>query len=277
VITNNDPADFGLLNNFFDVLAADVPCSGEGMFRKDPVALKEWSPGHVRLCAERQKRIIADTWPALTPCGLLIYSTCTYNREENEDTIEWICRELGAEVVESPHRFMPHKTKGEGFCITVLRKTGMPSDKRKPVRTAAKSSSLQTVPLLHPERFTIVQEHRQSVAFPVAYAADYLLLKKHLKILSAGVALGEQKGKDWIPAHDLAMSIELAADTFPVWEVDRPDALRYLRKEALQDIPAGLPKGYILITQDHHPLGFVKNIGTRANNLYPQEWRIRIQ
>ncbi|MDR0542193.1 MAG: rRNA cytosine-C5-methyltransferase [Dysgonamonadaceae bacterium] len=284
LITNNDPADIGQLNGFFDVIVADVPCSGEGMFRKDPAALKEWSLHHVRLCSERQKRILADSWPALSPGGLLIYSTCTYNREENEENIEWICRKLGGELMEEPHRFMPHQTKGEGFFIAMVRKTGESPSTRKSDFKAAKTPIFAERTffdwkdkLLHPEQFAIFSEQSYTTAFPSEYTVEYLFLKKYLKIISAGISLGEQKGKDWIPAHELAMSTELSTDAFPVWDVDKPAALRYLRKEALPDIPAGLPKGHILVSHCRHPLGFVKNIGSRANNLYPQEWRIRLR
>ncbi|MDR2805955.1 MAG: rRNA cytosine-C5-methyltransferase [Dysgonamonadaceae bacterium] len=284
VVTHNDPAEIGALTDFFDVLVADVPCSGEGMFRKDPIALKEWSVNHVRLCSERQKRILADSWPALTLGGLLIYSTCTYNREENEENIEWICRTLGAELVETPRRFFPHQTKGEGFFIAAVRKTGAPLSNRKfdskgtkVVPFAERAFAEQKNQLLHPEKFVAFAEQNRWIAFPSDYSADYLVLKQRLKILSAGIALGEQKGKDWIPEQALAMSVELAVDAFPVWEVNKTTALHYLRKEALQDVPSDLPKGAVLITYCRYPLGFVKNIGNRANNLYPLNWRIRMQ
>ena len=140
VVTNNDPSDFAALPGMFDVVLTDVPCSGEGMFRKDAVAVEEWSADNVQICRQRQRRILADVWTALKPGGLLIYSTCTYNREEDEDNVAWIARELGAEVLEVPvrpewnitgnlteadfpvYRFLPHKTKGEGFFLAVLRK-----------------------------------------------------------------------------------------------------------------------------------------------------------
>lgn len=140
VVTNNDPADFTDLTHLFDVILTDVPCSGEGMFRKDQVAVDEWSLENVDVCWKRQRRILNDIWPALKPGGLLIYSTCTFNREEDEDNVEWIARELGAEVLSVPveeawgitgnltrknfpvYRFLPHRTKGEGFFLAVLRK-----------------------------------------------------------------------------------------------------------------------------------------------------------
>ena len=141
VVTNNDPADFSRLGVFFDVILTDVPCSGEGMFRKDPRAIEEWSSDNVEICWQRQRRIIADIWQCLKPGGILIYSTCTYNTKEDEENVRWICDEFGAEVLpldissewnitgnllagtDFPvYRFLPHKTKGEGFFLAVLRK-----------------------------------------------------------------------------------------------------------------------------------------------------------
>ena len=142
IVTNNDPADFTPLENTFDVILTDVPCSGEGMFRKDPVAVSEWSLENVDTCWQRQRRILRDIWPCLKPGGLLVYSTCTYNREENEDNVAWIAGTLGAEVLpldvpEEWHitgnltgeafpvyRFLPHRTQGEGLFLAVLRKHG---------------------------------------------------------------------------------------------------------------------------------------------------------
>ena len=143
VVTNSDPSDFTPLEEFFDVILTDVPCSGEGMFRKDPVAVSEWSSENVEICRQRQRRIISDIWPCLKPGGILIYSTCTYNTKENEENVRWIKDEFGAEVLPLDvaedwnitgnllqgerfpvYRFLPHKTKGEGFFLAVLRKPG---------------------------------------------------------------------------------------------------------------------------------------------------------
>ena len=137
VITQNDPADFKKLNQAFDLILVDAPCSGEGMFRKDREAIEEWSEANLHLCRERQKRIISDIWDSLKPGGYFIYSTCTYNPEENERIVEWIQEKWGAESIKIEHpfpeitaaenplygyRFYPHKVEGEGFFISVLRK-----------------------------------------------------------------------------------------------------------------------------------------------------------
>ena len=240
IVTCNDPAEIGKsLHAFFDVIVADLPCSGEGMFRKDPASIKEWSVNNVRLCAERQRRIIADVWPTLKPGGIFVYSTCTYNREENEENIEWICQEFDSELLEEPRRMMPHKIRGEGFFIAGIKKRGEVKGERQKVKS------------------------------------DYLQVKNNLRVIFAGFNLGEFIGQDRIKAQGLAMSNVLSETAFPKWEVDKETAIKYLRKEALQNIPPKIPKGYVLITYKGIPLGFVKNIGMRANNLYPQEWRIR--
>lgn len=308
VVTNNDPADFTSLTELFDVLLTDVPCSGEGMFRKDPVAVEEWSVDNVQVCWQRQRRILADVWPALKPGGLLIYSTCTYNREEDEDNVAWIARELGAEPLEVPisadwgitgnlagqdfpvYRFLPHRTKGEGFFLAALRKQGTAclsdrNDKeriKKKKQKGEKGTSSQAVVVpkevknwLHPsDDFQFEVRGSRAVAFPKAHASVYALLQQTLKTIHAGVTVGEWKGKDFIPDHSLAMSVQLNKDLFPCAELNYEQAVAYLRKEAIT-LDASVPRGYVLVTYERIPLGFVKNIGNRANNLYPQEWRIR--
>ena len=282
IVTCNDPAEIGKsLLGFFDVIVADLPCSGEGMFRKDPAAVVEWSVNNVRLCAERQRRIIADILSALKPGGVLIYGTCTYNREENEENIDRICRDFDAELLEESCRMMPHQIKGEGFFIAGMRKRVQGERlKVKGERLRVKGErTIYTLPFtfhLSPlTPFTCISDNTRRIAVPAVHFSDYLQIKNKLRILSAGVALGEMKGPDFVPDHALAMSTALSDTAFPRWEVDKETALSYLRKEAFQTVPSHLPKGYILITYKEHPLGFVKNIGTRANNLYPQDLRIR--
>ncbi|GHT05079.1 rRNA cytosine-C5-methyltransferase [Bacteroidia bacterium] len=288
IVSNNDPAEIGKLGAFFDVIVVDAPCSGEGMFRKDPASIGEWSVANVRLCAERQRRIVADVWPTLRPGGLLIYSTCTYNRDENEENIFWMCRELGASVVEEPRRFMPHRTKGEGFFIAAVRKPDSapvchcgrdPQSLEKKRHHADKGGAVawRVAPLLaNPDQFRFFEDKTGFTAIPIDDVTDYLFLQVRLKIISAGVLLGEMKGKDFIPSHSLAMSCALSPDAFPTLELDKTTALIYLKKEALQNVAVDLPKGHILVTYLGCPLGFVKNIGNRANNLYPHKWRVRM-
>ncbi len=306
VVTNNDPAEIGKLENYFDLILTDVPCSGEGMFRKDPQAVNEWSPSNVKLCAERQRRIIADIWPALKPEGILIYSTCTYNTSENEDNITWIAEELGGEVLEIPvdnswkikgnlkgnfpvYRFIPHQTKGEGFFMAAIKKNAVEAEypinhrqfaKNKKDKNSANEKSIK-IPqeiiswISNPDRYHFFEEKGIFSAIPMIHWEQFRILKEHLKILYAGIQIGELKGKDMIPSHHLALSMELCKNIFPELELDKTQALNYLRKEALFNLPEDCPKGYNIVTYNGLPLGFIKNIGNRANNLYPQEWRIR--
>lgn len=309
VVTNNDPADFTDLAHLFDVILTDVPCSGEGMFRKDQVAVDEWSLENVDICWKRQRRILADIWPALKPGGILIYSTCTFNREEDEDNVAWIAKELDADVLSVPvedswgitgnltgkdfpvYRFLPHKTKGEGFFLGVLKKRGDVLDEtpRRFLKTSArldkkKKGKDAKQPLVVPKEtkvwledsseYALAMKDSNVVAFPKAYENEYALLQQTLKVIHAGITLGEIKGKDLIPHHSLAMSTALAKEAFPRAEVNYEQAISYLRKEGLI-LDADVPRGYVLLTYQGVPLGFVKNIGNRANNLYPQEWRIR--
>ena len=309
VVTNNDPADFTDLTHLFDVILTDVPCSGEGMFRKDQVAVDEWSLENVDICWKRQRRILADIWPALKPGGILIYSTCTFNREEDEDNVAWIAKELDADILSVPvedswgitgnltgkdfpvYRFLPHKTKGEGFFLGVLKKRADVLDEtpRRFLKTSArldkkKKGKEAKQPLVVPKEaktwledsseYAFAMKDTNVVAFPKAYENEYALLQQTLKVIHAGITLGEIKGKDLIPHHSLAMSTALAKEAFPKAEVTYEQAIAYLRKEGLI-LDADVPRGYVLLTYQDIPLGFVKNIGNRANNLYPQEWRIR--
>ena len=315
IVTNNDPSDFTPLENLFDVILTDVPCSGEGMFRKDEVAVEEWSVENVDVCWQRQRRILKDIWPTLKPGGLLIYSTCTFNREEDEDNVAWISRELGAEILTVPmdeswgitgnligedfpvYRFMPHRTKGEGFFLAVLRKRRFEEDKSSvyEVETVGLRNKTRKVkkgkdnkgkmqPLSIPKEakawlanqtdFVVEMQDTTAVAFPKSHVEIHALLKEYVRIIHAGITLGEVKGKDFIPHHSLAMSTALMEDAFPKTELTYEQAIAYLRKEGLI-LDASVPRGYVLVTYCDVPLGFVKNIGNRANNLYPQEWRIR--
>ena len=290
VVTNNDPKDFAIAAATFDLILADVPCSGEGMFRKDADAVVEWSPENVRLCAARQRRIIADVWPSLKEGGWLIYSTCTFNSSENDGNVEWICRELGAEVVPLKGaivtkyglQFAPGITRGEGQYVALLRKTS-------PAKTAKQSKSFAASNKGSKSAKSIKCDWVQSgmtcyeietssgkmlKAYPSNLESEIRSIKSGLKVIRSGVAVASIKGRDLIPQADLALSQVFNRQAFPSVELNKDQALRFLRCEALQ-IPDA-PKGFLTVTYEHLPLGFVKNLGTRANNLFPQAWRLRM-
>jgi 16S rRNA C967 or C1407 C5-methylase (RsmB/RsmF family)/NOL1/NOP2/fmu family ribosome biogenesis protein len=291
IVTNNAPADFQKTPSLFDLMVVDAPCSGEGMFRKDPTAITEWSLSNVQQCAIRQKKILEDAWDALKQDGVLIYSTCTYNREENEETVQWICNELGAEFLPLDcsafngiefsgfgYRFYPHRIKGEGFFIAAMRKTAAsPAPAR--IKTDLRKLKLQlsqrmTTALIPANNFMVLEDDLQLFALPGHLYDTVLFVRSQLHCIVAGVQLADKKGKDLIPAHQLAMSKNLNRSLFAVAEVDLPTALNYLKREAIYIENA--PVGFVLITYLDQVLGWVKNMGNRSNNLYPQHWRIRM-
>jgi len=300
LVCNNAPADFSAFPGFFDLVLVDAPCSGEGMFRKDENAVTEWSLKNVQMCAARQRSILTDVWDALKPGGLLIYSTCTYNMHENEENVRWIADELGAEFVSLPvskswgispalmpgveaYRFFPHNVGGEGLFVSVLRKSASkkPGAVRNSFRKKNKNSGIpfvkdiaEYVPLLQSsEDFCFVENKGKIIALPVRHADTLMLLAEKLRVVSSGIEVGKKKGCNFIPSHALAMSTQLNPDAFFRQEVSYEEAIAYLRGETF--VLNDLPLGFVVLTYKNEPLGFVKNLGNRTNNLYPREWRIR--
>lgn len=295
VVTQNQPADFSSFRNFFDLVVVDAPCSGEGMFRKDAFAVEQWSVSNVEQCVRRQRKILSDIWDALRPGGILVYSTCTLNREENEDCVEWVANELGATPLPvnidplwgitaslannalPVYRFIPGFTAGEGFFLAVLRKDGdeqlAPLRQQRVVKAPAKVSGCVEQWLKTPQSFDFFVLGEQLVAMPKEHVAAMVALQQKLKVLHCGIPVATVKNNKYIPQHPLAMSVELEKDAFPRVAVTREQALAYLHRETLQ-LPSA-PTGFLLLEYDNVPLGFVKNVGNRANNLYPAEWRIR--
>ena len=241
IVTNNYPKDYRKSKLHFDIILCDVPCSGEGMFRKDEATIREWSPQNVEKCWRLQREIVADAWECLNEGGLLIYSTCTFNTKENEENIRWILEEYDAEVLkvetkpewnitgsllegfnEPVYRFIPGITRGEGLFMCVLKK-GLTSVVPKSDTHRAKARHTSCQSLIH--------------------------------VLSDG---GTSDGKQ--SCHQVELSY--------------PQAMAYLRHEALV-LPEETPRGLVEVCFLGHPLGLVKNIGNRANNLYPKEWKIK--
>lgn len=307
VVTNNFPKDYQKSGLLFDVVLADVPCSGEGMFRKDEGAIGEWSVQNVEKCQMLQRSIVEDIWPCLAEGGILIYSTCTFNAHENEENVDWIVNHLGADFVEIDtrpewnltgslinehpvYRFIPGKTKGEGLFVAVLRKRGqhvsaleqLKADTNKPsrkqrrqkLRSQDRSTSEDSCRAWVDGHFSITQNQGTIVAIPTWWQHLSERAQKTLHIVHAGVTLGTEKGHGIIPHTSLALSRAIATGAFPCVGTDYKTAISYLRKEAIT-LPSDAPRGFVIITYRTHPLGFVKNIGSRANNLYPQEWKIK--
>ena len=295
VVTSSDPEKFGALSEQFDVIVTDVPCSGEGMFRKDPASIGEWSESNVKLCAARQRRIIESVADALKPGGLLIYSTCTYNIEEDEENIRYICELLDGEVLplstqsewsitgalkydDPVYRFLPHRTRGEGFFLAVICKGENSKTKKIKQKERQQRDTLnKKLPkewLLNPDQYYWTTENNRISAYPMQHSELIRALKQQLNILIAGIEIGEIKGKDLIPSPTLPFSTAFNPTAFPTYELTLGEALQYLRRDPIL-LPNTSPKGYQAVTYKGHPLGLLKNLGNRTNNLYPQAWKIR--
>ncbi|MCD8290586.1 MAG: hypothetical protein LUC91_03685 [Prevotella sp.] len=304
IVTNNYPKDFRKSGMMFDIILTDVPCSGEGMFRKDETAISEWSLQKVEKCKRLQQEIIEDAWECLKPGGLLIYSTCTFNTKENEENILFIKDTFGAEILpvnierewniirslhpdldEPVYRFLPGKTRGEGLFMAVMQKncgddTVADIQKPKKAKKNVKDNSVKQgiFPdiewLKSPELFDIIKKENSFIAIPKMWRNIYDIAEQTFKIISAGIKLGETKGKDIVPAQSLALSTSFNTSAFPQIELEYEQAIRYLRKESIMH-RTNTPNSYVLITYKGYPLGFGKDVGNRINNLYPAEWRIK--
>jgi 16S rRNA C967 or C1407 C5-methylase (RsmB/RsmF family)/NOL1/NOP2/fmu family ribosome biogenesis protein len=303
VVTHNDPEHFSPLEGFFDLVLVDAPCSGEGMFRKDPMARSEWSADHVSLCSARQKRIVDKAGELVKGGGYLLYSTCTFNEKENEEILLFLTEEFAFEpvrialdpswgIVETQvnseeeifygYRFFPHKVAGEGFFITVLRRPEEGYSQSVAATKEFKHHSLKRVgekesAVLEQEvggdgsgKFYLLQD-----TFFRVDGTHFRELEKLAHVLSIryfGVELGKKQGKEWIPSHEWALSL-LPKNGFAQHELSLEEALDFLRKKE-QSFP-DLTLGWVLLSYQKLPLGWIKNLDKRVNNYYPKEWRIR--
>ncbi|MCR9173600.1 MAG: RsmB/NOP family class I SAM-dependent RNA methyltransferase [bacterium] len=298
IVTNNDPSEFQRLPNFFDVLLVDAPCSGEGMFRKDPTARKEWSEDNVKLCAARQKRILGDVWSSLKPGGLLIYSTCTFNENENEQNVTWMQEELGAEIIslEMPSQFqkgrgevghyaIPGKTNAEGFYIAALRKNGEPlprtssgvemkgKKKSKPKNITREKDLSQLTDLVKLNEIKVWRWKDFLLALPEETEELMLSVSDTMRIVKLGTELGTLARKGFVPSHDLSMNVSLRRVDKSI-ELNRIEALKYLKGETFA---LSGDRGMQMVTYNNEPLGWIKHLGNRFNNGYPKEWRIKMK
>ena len=292
----HDSREFSGLEGFFDLILVDAPCSGEGLFRKDPGATAEWSEEGVQLCAGRQKRILADAVKLLAPAGILLYCTCTYNRQENEDNASWLKDSFGLHpeplrlepewgIVASGlgYQFYPHRVRGEGFYLAAFRKTDGPSYPIPKLRSFA-PRGYQPLPghlkdnlkewAHDPDALALFQNATgKIIAFPKQHEECVAQLGHVLSRFQVGVELGQFKKKDFVPAHSLALST-LAAGPIPRPALQLEAALQYLKKETIS--VEGAPEGWALVAYHGLPLGWIKGLKNRINNYFPKEWRIRM-
>lgn len=297
VVTNNAAKDFQRLEGFFDVIVVDAPCSGSGLFRKDENAIDEWSLQNIMLCKQRQQNILAEILPALQPGGILIYSTCSYSKEENETIADTIMdytgmqsiqlkTDAGWNIVETQsdqhkaygYRFYPGKLKGEGFYIASFRNSGerntdnfQKHKKNKLPRISAVEIGILNKSIKSPDDCFFFK-WMNSIFLTNKITGELLpLLMESLYIKNAGVEMGEVIRDEFIPAHALALSKYVSQGANRV-EVDTGTALNYLRRK---DINIDTEKtGWALLTYKNWGIGWAKILKTRINNYYPKEWRI---
>lgn len=299
-VTQTSAVEYSRMPDAFDIVMADAPCSGEGMMRKEPEARRQWSPGLVRQCAALQRDILDAAVATLKPGGYLIYSTCTFNRAENECQLDYLAEKYGMQPVVihladsgaagmpvaafgdvAAMRFMPHVTRGEGLFMSVLKKPGhLVSDvscrasAHKGKTKAPKDSDKAARLLKNPDEYAISAVGDVLSALPEVITPLLAKLPKKVRLVACGLEIGTMRGKDFIPTSELALSLAYRRGSLPEVEVDEDTVLNYLRRQPLILQP-DVPKGMMLITYRGLPLGWVKNIGSRANNLYPKELAIK--
>ena len=294
LVTQNDPSALGRLTGYFDIIVIDAPCSGEGMFRSD-IAVNEWSVGNTIHCAERQKRIVMDVWPALKQNGILVYSTCTFNPGENEENIKWLTEKNDAESIRLDlkdfdgiteidfegiygYGFYPGKIRGEGFFISAVKKTEkqgsayIRSQKKTELKPARNDLEVA-------DKWTSYTKDKLFKWGDELFAApcdmeDYLYLYKNLKVVRTGTKIFSSKNNKYLPSYELSLSLNLKKDVFPKNEITLSEALSFMKRDNV--ILHDAPKGWNLVSYKGIDLGFVNNIGNRVNNYFPVEWRIRM-
>lgn len=294
VVTNNDPRDIAALEGYFDVIVVDAPCSGSGLFRREPEAIEEWSPANVQLCSQRQQRILADCWPALRQDGLLIYSTCSYSRDEDEAILDWLVSDLNAvccplelsrewNIVETVsargargYRFYPDRVKGEGFFLACFRKrdggTFAPPRRLTAPERPSKQEQERLREWVRQDMGLYFFRHQEVIhALPEVLGRELPVLQSSLYLRKAGVTLGAFPAKEFIPDHELALSTVISSQV-PSVTVAHDEALRYLRKDEVR-LDTG-SRGWAVVRYEEYNLGWVKVLVNRVNNYYPKDWRI---
>lgn len=299
VVTCNEPEHIGAFEQWFDVVAVDAPCSGEGMFRKMDEAREEWTPASVEQCVARQRDILAEAWRALRPGGKLIYSTCTFNDREDEGVVRWLVEEYGDEIVATDRvetedkwgiirsdigpfqcfHFYPHSARGEGFFAAVACKAEGVAKRRTPKGRRKVFTTLQSKDLAEVSRWV---DDAKAMSFrcvgDVVYGynsavmEDVTQLSESLSVVYSGVAMGQIFKGTLKPEHSLALFVGRNRDVVPEVELSLEDAQNYLRR---QDIDANqFSEGVNVVTYKGVTIGFIKRIGARCNNMYPKDLRI---
>ncbi len=293
IVSNHDPEEMVNLEEFFDVVLVDAPCSGEGLFRKDPEAVNEWSENNVNVCTARQKRILQAAAMLVAPKGFLLYSTCTYNEKENQQNAKWLTQvadfeevklniptEWGIDESNGGYQFFPHKVKGEGFFLSVFRKQPNLPIREQGVKiklNRLRNRQIESVKkyLKSPDDFELfIKTEGTVIAINKSVIKDFATVLWALDKRSSGLEIGLMKGDDFVPSHSLALSTVINED-LPTIELSKENALKFLKREPF-DAPEA-PNGWILVRYEGLNLGWIKVIGDRINNYLPKEWRIRME
>lgn len=292
-VTNNDPKAFGKLPGYFDVMVVDAPCSGSGLFRKDEEAIDEWSLHNVALCSQRQQRILADALPALKQNGLLVYSTCSYSEEEDEQIMDWLVEEMGLQnlaldvlpfegIVSSAsqktgavgYRFYPDKVKGEGFFLACFKKSeGAESFRLRPAKpdsiTAKEKEVLEA--WIEAKDIHYVRFRNEISAIAIDHLPDFALFQSQFNLQYAGVSVGEVLKEKLVPHHALSQNLLLKKDV-PATDLSYEEAIRFLQRQELAVEPANT--GWQVVRYAAQNLGWINALKNRINNYYPKEIRI---
>jgi 16S rRNA C967 or C1407 C5-methylase (RsmB/RsmF family)/NOL1/NOP2/fmu family ribosome biogenesis protein len=296
IVTNADPTNFERLENFFDVIVIDAPCSGSGLFRREREAIGEWSEQNVELCYQRQQRILAAVMPALKEGGVLIYSTCSYSKEEDENIADWLMDAFSVHslplttaaswgIVETQsdkhraygYRFFPYKTKGEGFFISCFRKQeGSGGVVKPPKKSLLQKASKNEISVIQPwlQPGVPVQLWKQKdeiLAFPQQLEKELLTIVDNVYVRRAGITVGKIAGNDLVPDHALALSTLISPAIVAV-TLKKEEAIQYLRRADVS-LSTG-HKGWALVQFEQYNAGWIKVLANRINNYYPQGWRI---
>lgn len=303
IVTNED--SFVLASHFpgfFNAIQVDAPCSGEGMFRKLPEAIEQWSVENVAICAARQKEILDNAAVMLKPGGTIVYSTCTFSKEENEDVIEYFLEKHPDFTLEEMERFWPHKVDGEGhFVAKLVRRgsvdTGFKSDRQTKKIKNNKNRKNETKSALTKENMKLLSEfldetisddmaalikNSRLVMFgeQLYRLPDMEVDIKGLKVQRAGLHIGEFKKQRFEPSHSLALALKLSeAKNVVKLTCDNPQTIGFFNGQSVMlsdEQAAECKKGWALVCVDGYPAGWGKVNGTQVKNHYPKGLRNKI-
>lgn len=303
IVTNED--SFVLASHFpgfFNAIQVDAPCSGEGMFRKLPEAIEQWSMENVAICAERQKEILDNAAVMLKPGGTIVYSTCTFSKEENEDVIEYFLERHPDFTLEEMERFWPHKVDGEGHFVAKLVRRGcvdtdLKADRKTKKNKNSKNRKNETKPALTKENMKLLSEFLdETISEDVAAwiknsrlvmfgeqlyrLPDMEVDIKGLKVQRAGLHIGEFKKQRFEPSHSLALALKLNdAKNLVKLTCDNPQTIGFFNGQSVMlsdEQAAECKKGWALVCVDGYPAGWGKVNGAQVKNHYPKELRNKI-